>query len=118
MLDISQLSSAQPKMSQHLALQLVQMYAHDIENAAFLYRHRRDWILRLSSSPQFLDVQPEYLLALDSNRRVVGYNRRVQLGLQTELQPLLGTRFERLFDPPLPIWGAMYKRGHRTNAQY
>jgi transcriptional regulator of acetoin/glycerol metabolism len=105
-LDISKLSSAQPKASQHLALQLVQMYAHDIENAAFLYRHRRDWILRLSSAPQFLDVQPEYLLALDSNGRVVGHNRRAQLGLQTDpALPLLGTRFERLFDLPFADLG-------------
>jgi transcriptional regulator of acetoin/glycerol metabolism len=105
-LDISQLSSAQPKSSQHLALQLVQMYAHDIENAAFLYRHRRDWILRLSSAPQFLDVQPEYLLALDVQGRVVGHNRRAQLGLRADsAQPLLGTRFERLFDLPFADLG-------------
>lgn len=105
-LDISQLSSAQPKSSQHLALQLVQMYAHDIENAAFLYRHRRDWILRLSSAPQFLDVQPEYLLALDTQGRVVGHNRRAQLGLQTgPVQALLGTHFERLFDLPFADLG-------------
>ena len=105
-LDISQLSSDQPKSSQHLALQLVQMYAHDIENAAFLYRHRRDWILRLSSAPQFLDVQPEYLLALDAQGRVVGHNRRAQLGLQTDpMRPLLGTRFEGLFDLPFADLG-------------
>jgi transcriptional regulator of acetoin/glycerol metabolism len=105
-LDISQLSSAQPKSSQHLALQLVQMFAHDIENAAFLYRHRRDWILRLSSAPQFLDVQPDYMLALDVHGRVVGHNRRAQLDLKADaLQPLLGTRFERLFDLPLAELG-------------
>jgi sigma-54 dependent transcriptional regulator, acetoin dehydrogenase operon transcriptional activator AcoR len=96
-LDISQLSSQQPKESQHLALQLVKMYAHDIENAAFLYRHRQDWILRLSQAPQFLDVQPDYLLALDSHGRVVGHNRRAQLAL-AGAQPLRGRRFEELFD--------------------
>jgi sigma-54 dependent transcriptional regulator, acetoin dehydrogenase operon transcriptional activator AcoR len=80
-LDISQLSSQQPKESQHLALQLVKMTAHDIENAAFLHRHRHDWVLRLSQAPQFLDVRPEYLLALDANGRVVGHNRRAQLAL-------------------------------------
>jgi sigma-54 dependent transcriptional regulator, acetoin dehydrogenase operon transcriptional activator AcoR len=100
-LDISQLSSSQPKESQHLALQLVTMHAHDIENAAFLYRHRRDWVLRLSSAPQFLEVQPEYLLALDAGGRVVGHNRRAQLALQGAHQPqLLGQRFEDLFDLP------------------
>jgi len=100
-LDISQLSSSQPKESQHLALQLVTMHAHDIENAAFLYRHRRDWVLRLSSAPQFLEVQPEYLLALDASGRVVGHNRRAQLALQGSHRPqLLGQRFEAVFDLP------------------
>nr|WP_256861537.1 sigma-54-dependent Fis family transcriptional regulator [Hydrogenophaga sp. H7] len=98
-LDISQLSSNQPKESQHLALQLVKMYAHDIENAAFLHRHRHDWVLRLSHAPQFLDVQPDYLLALDANGRVVGHNRRAQLVLQKG-EPLLGMGFEQLFGLP------------------
>ncbi len=98
-LDISQLSSSQPKSSQHLALQLVKMTAHDIENAAFLYRHRHDWILRLSAAPQFLDVQPDYLLALDSHGRIVGHNRRGQLALE-QGEPLIGMGFERLFGLP------------------
>ena len=98
-LDISQLSSSQPKDSQHLALQLVKMYAHDIENAAFLHRHRHDWILRLSQAPQFLDVQPDYLLALDARGRVVGHNRRAQLAFAGS-RPLQGMSFEQLFDQP------------------
>jgi transcriptional regulator of acetoin/glycerol metabolism len=106
-LDISQLSSSQPKESQHLALQLVTMHAHDIENAAFLYRHRRDWVLRLSSAPQFLEVQPEYLLALDASGRVVGHNRRAQLALQrADKEPLLGQRFEEVFDLPFDRIGS------------
>jgi transcriptional regulator of acetoin/glycerol metabolism len=103
-LDISQLSSNQPKESQHLALQLVKMYAHDIENAAFLHRHRHDWVLRLSQAPQFLDVQPDYLLALDANGRVVGHNRRAQLALQNG-EPLLGMGFEQLFGLPFGQFG-------------
>jgi sigma-54 dependent transcriptional regulator, acetoin dehydrogenase operon transcriptional activator AcoR len=102
-LDISQLSSSQPKSSQHLALQLVKMTAHDIENAAFLHRHRHDWILRLSAAPQFLDVQPDYLLALDANGRVVGHNRRAQLALMgraLHAPPLVGRSFESLFELP------------------
>jgi transcriptional regulator of acetoin/glycerol metabolism len=99
-LDISQLSSTQPKASQQLALQLVKLCANDIENAAFLHRHRNDWILRLSVAPQFLDVQPDYLLALDMNGRVVGHNRRAQLALQDGRNTLLGTGFEALFDLP------------------
>ncbi|MCZ2105223.1 MAG: sigma-54-dependent Fis family transcriptional regulator [Comamonadaceae bacterium] len=105
-LDVSQLSSSQPKESQHLALQLVQMHAHAIENAAFLQRHQRDWVLRLSAAPQFLDVQPEFLLALDANGCVVGHNRRAQQVLGAALAQargvaLLGARFEQLFDQPL-----------------
>jgi sigma-54 dependent transcriptional regulator, acetoin dehydrogenase operon transcriptional activator AcoR len=102
-LDISQLSSSQPKSSQHLALQLVKMTAHDIENAAFLHRHRHDWILRLSAAPQFLDVQPDYLLALDASGRVVGHNRRAQLALMgraLHAPPLVGRSFESLFELP------------------
>ncbi len=106
-LDISQLSSSQPKESQHLALQLVTMHAHDIENAAFLHRHRRDWVLRLSSAPQFLEVQPEYLLALDASGRVVGHNRRAQLALQgAGHAPLLGQRFEEVFELPFARIGS------------
>lgn len=105
-LDISQLSSSQPKSSQHLALQLVKMTAHDIENAAFLHRHRHDWILRLSAAPQFLDVQPEYLLALDARGRVVGHNRRAAVAFAggraggRAAPSLLGQPFEALFELP------------------
>jgi len=98
-LDISALSSPQPKASQHLALQLVKVYAQHIESAAFLHRFRGDWILRLSAAPQFLDVNPEYLLAVDSGGRVLGHNRRAQQLLQADARmPLIGSRIERLFD--------------------
>lgn len=100
-LDVSQLSSSQPKASQHLALQLVSMYANDIESAAFLYRHRQDWILRLARAPQFLDVQPDYLIALDANGRVVGHSRKAQLELARHPGiALLGDRFDALFGIP------------------
>ncbi|ACB32362.1 GAF modulated sigma54 specific transcriptional regulator, Fis family [Leptothrix cholodnii SP-6] len=89
-LDISQLSSHQPKASQHLALQLVKVYAQHVENAAFLQRHRHDWVLRLSEAPQFLDVNPDYLLALDAAGRVIGHNRRAQLLFEPGLPGLSG----------------------------
>ena len=101
-LDVSQLSSSQPKSSQHLALQLVQRVANDIEDAAFLQRHRRDWVLRLSGAPQFLDVQPQYLLALDMAGRVVGHNQRAHRALGDACAGgLLGASFESLFGQPL-----------------
>jgi len=98
-LDISALSAPQPKGSQALALQLVKLYAQHIEDANFLRRFRGDWVLRLSSAPQFLDVSPEYLLALDSAGRVIGHNRRAQRALQAEAaRPLIGQAFEQLFE--------------------
>ena len=117
-LDISQLSSPLPKASQHLALQLVQVYAHHIENAAFLQRHRHDWVLRLSAAPQFLDVNPDYLLALDHDGRVCGHNRRAQTLLEPLLgggaaggvgrrSRLLGQPFERLFEASLADLGRL-----------
>ena len=98
-LDISALRSPQSKDSQHLALQMVTIYAQHIENASFLRQFRHDWLLRLSPSPQFLEVNPDYLLALDAAGRVIGYNRRAQLLLQDQLAgPLMGAAFERLFN--------------------
>ncbi len=99
-LDISQLTSSQPKSSQHLALQLVKVYAQHVENAQFLHRFRHDWVLRLSPAPQFLDVNPDYLVALDAGGRLIGHNRRAQLLLQglpaLQGRPLLGQ--------PLTAW--------------
>jgi len=97
-LDISALSSPQPKQSQHLALQLVKMVAHQIENAHFLHRYRREWILRLSTAPQFLDVNPEYLLAVDAGGRIIGHNRRAELLFQFHGRPLTGCMFDSLFN--------------------
>ncbi|MFM1992121.1 MAG: Acetoin catabolism regulatory protein [Pseudomonadota bacterium] len=96
-LDISQLSSAEPKSSQALALHVVESFARRIEDAAFLNRHRANWILRLSAAPQFLEVGPQYLLALDAGGRVVGHNRGAQrhLGAGTAL---VGRRFDELFE--------------------
>jgi transcriptional regulator with PAS, ATPase and Fis domain len=96
-LDISALTSPQPKASQHLALQLVKMAAQRVEDAGFLRRFGQEWVLRLSSAPQFLEVSPEYLLALDASGHVAGYNRRAQLLLETPgAPPLLGRHIEQL----------------------
>ena len=104
-LDISALSSPKPKESQALALQLVKLFTRQIEDAAFLHRHRRNWVLRLASAPQFLDVNPEFLLALDSTGCVVGHNRGAQTGMTTadgqgvlgrHISDLLEIRFEDL----------------------
>lgn len=107
-LDISALTSPTPKSSQNLALQLVQVYAHHIEHAHFVRVHRHDWILRLAGAPAFVDVNPDYLLALDSAGCIVGHNRRAQELLEQELglphagpqerSQVLGRPFATLFD--------------------
>ncbi len=98
-LDISALSSPKPKDSQALALQLVKLFARQIEDAAFLQRHRRQWVLRLASAPQFLDVNPAMLVALDAGGTVVGHNRGAQLGLRTPGgRRLIGRRIAELLD--------------------
>lgn len=84
-LDISALSSPTGKESQHLALQMVKMYAAHVENASFLQRFRSHWVLRLSTAPEFLDVNPEYLLALDDSGCIAGHNRQAQLLLEQTL---------------------------------
>lgn len=105
-LDISRLTSPQPKESQHLALQLVKMYAHHVENASFLHSFRRDWVLRLSAVPQFLEVNPEYLLAIDAGGCVIGHNRRAQLLLEAQWKKsVIGLPFERLFNSSINDFG-------------
>ena len=105
-LDISRLTSPQPKESQHLALQLVKMYAHHVENASFLHGFRRDWVVRLSAAPQFLEVNPEYLLAIDAGGCVIGHNRRAQILLESQWKkPVIGVPFERLFNASIADFG-------------
>jgi len=111
-LDISALRSPHSKESQHLALQMVKIHAQQVENASFLRQFRRDCVLRLSASPQFLEVNPDYLLALDAAGRVIGHNRPAQRLLQPRLGgPLLGAAFERLFDARLDALGRFMRAG-------
>lgn len=81
-LDISALSSPTGKDSQHLALQMVKMYAGHVENASFLQRFRSHWVMRLSKAPEFLDVNPDYLIALDDAGCILGHNHQAQLMLE------------------------------------
>ena len=73
-LDISAMRSPEPKLSQHLALQLVTSYAQKIENANLLNAFRNQWIFQLSRSQEFVDVDPEYWMAIDAGGRILGYN--------------------------------------------
>ncbi|WP_323718522.1 sigma-54-dependent Fis family transcriptional regulator [Paracoccus aminovorans] len=74
-LDISLLRSPTPKRSQNLAMSLVTNAARRVEMANLMAESRRDWVLRLSDSPEFLDVDPEAAVRLDGSGRVLGYTR-------------------------------------------
>lgn len=74
-LDISLLRSPSPKRSQNLAMSLVTNAARRVEMANLMAEGRRDWVLRLSDSPEFLDVDPEAAVRLDGSGRVLGYTR-------------------------------------------
>ena len=105
-LDISALTSPSSKDSQHLALQMVKMYAAHIENASFLQRFSQHWVLRLSRAPQFLDVSPEYLLALDDEGRIAGHNRAAQLLFDHGSDvTLVGTALTEVINLPLQNLG-------------
>ncbi len=98
-LDISALTSPQAKSSQHLALQLVKVYAQRVENANFLRCFRHDWVLKLHPSPEFVEISPDHLVALDAAGRIVGHNRAAQLLLQAEHGGVvLGLAFGQLFN--------------------
>lgn len=84
-LDISALRSPEPKASQFLALQLVKSFAHKIENANLLNRFRHEWIIKLSGSAEFADVDPDYVIAVDGSGRIIGFNNRARQLLAREL---------------------------------
>ncbi|SFE03635.1 sigma-54-dependent Fis family transcriptional regulator [Roseivivax sediminis] len=74
-LDISLLRSPSPKSSQNLAMNLVTASARRVEMANLMAMTRREWVLRFSISPEFLEVDPDAAVALDGSGRIVGMTR-------------------------------------------
>ncbi|CAO3354420.1 sigma-54-dependent Fis family transcriptional regulator [Azospirillum melinis] len=97
-LDISALHSPEPKISQYLALQMVRAYVHKIETANLYNNFRRDWVLKLSASQEFAEVDPDFVLALDAGGRVVGFNHKAHDLLAEDGASPLGRSFAELFD--------------------
>lgn len=127
-LDISALSSPQAKSSQLLALQLARLAAQQIESAWLVYRHRDDWILKLSPSPSS-GLNPDFLIAIDAAGRLSGSNQRARRMLEQELMlcpasssgggMLLGRPMEQLFTvsiDSLPQWLASASGHQKTLA--
>ncbi|MDN5568480.1 MAG: sigma-54-dependent Fis family transcriptional regulator [Paracoccus sp. (in: a-proteobacteria)] len=94
-LDLSLLRSPRPKASQNLAMNLVRTSARRVEMANLMAMTRRDWVLRLSSSPEFLEVDPEAAIALDSSGRIIGLTHAAQAAFGGGI-PLLGQRLDQV----------------------
>ena len=97
-LDISLLRSPQPKISQSLALNLVTNSARRIEMANLMAMNRGDWVLRFSTSPEFLDVDPEAAVALDGSGRIIGMTHGAETVLARNGAAVLGERIDQLFE--------------------
>lgn len=96
-LDISLLRSPGPKPSQNLAMSLVRASARRVEMANLMATTRRDWVLRFSTSPDFLEVDPDAAVALDGSGCIVGLTRGASEALGPD-SPLLGERVDTVFD--------------------
>lgn len=104
-LDISQLRSPKAKSSQRLALHLAQATARRIEMANLVARTRDEWVLRLSQSPEFLDIDPDAAISLDGSGRITGathggfaaLSRSVGLDIAATA-PLIGQPISQFFD--------------------
>lgn len=95
-LDVSLLRSPSPKASQNLAMSLVSASARRVEMANLMAMTRRDWVLRVSASPEFLEVDPDAAVALDGSGNIIGTTR----GALRALLPGGGANW----------WGATSKR--------
>ncbi|ABV95866.1 acetoin catabolism regulatory protein (plasmid) [Dinoroseobacter shibae DFL 12 = DSM 16493] len=98
-LDISLLRSPTPKSSQNLAMSLVKASARRVEMANLMATARQDWVLRFSTSPEFLEVDPEAAVSLDGAGRITGLTHAAQAALgATDPGALLGTRIDALME--------------------
>ena len=98
-LDISLLRSPSPKSSQNLAMGLVTNSARRVEMANLMAMTRRDWVLRVSTSPEFLEVDPEAAVALDGSGRIVGMTSGARRALNPDgAGNLIGARIDELME--------------------
>ncbi len=77
-LDASALYSPDDRKSQYLVLQFVTLAAATIENAHFLNHFKNAWVLQISRSQEFLQVETDDLVAFDGAGKILGLNRRAR----------------------------------------
>ncbi|NVK32196.1 MAG: sigma-54-dependent Fis family transcriptional regulator [Gammaproteobacteria bacterium] len=122
-LDISLLRSPSPKVSQNLALHLVQGATRRIEHAGLINDMRSEWVLCLSRSPAMVDVDPEASLALDGAGRIIGMTHSAARILSEQTgdtwrrpQMLLGKKLQQFFFATvddLPHWTRIFPAQQR-----
>lgn len=94
-LDISLLRSPSPKSSQNLAMGLVGASARRVEMANLMVMSRRDWVLRVSTNPEFIEVDPEAAVTLDGSGRILGMTTSARRAFDPGVeQNLIGTRID------------------------
>jgi sigma-54 dependent transcriptional regulator, acetoin dehydrogenase operon transcriptional activator AcoR len=77
-LDASAVQSPDNRESQRIVNQLVRQSATLIEDGYFLHRTSSCWILFGHQSRNYVEAQPELLIAFDENGNVVAANRRAR----------------------------------------
>ncbi|MHA7851300.1 sigma-54-dependent Fis family transcriptional regulator [Roseovarius sp.] len=97
-LDISLLRSPSPKSSQNLALSLVTASARRVEMANLMASSRRDWVLRFSTSPEFLDVDPEAAVSLNGSGRIIGMTKGAEQLCPDHSASLIGRHIDDLLE--------------------
>lgn len=101
-LDVSLLRSPRPKSTQNLAMNLVTDAVRRIELANLMAMTRREWVLRFSTSPKFLEVDPDAAVALDGSGRIIGMTHGASKVLaQGNAAGLIGKRIETIVDMSL-----------------
>jgi transcriptional regulator of acetoin/glycerol metabolism len=96
-LDASALYSPDDKRSQSLVFRLVVNHALAIENAYFVESFGSHWLLQLSKSRDFVDVQIEYLIAFDPLGFIAAANRKARAELVRH-GGAADANIERIFD--------------------
>jgi transcriptional regulator of acetoin/glycerol metabolism len=110
-LDASALTSPEDKRSQHLVLQMVRSTARMIESANFLREYERQWVLRVNTRREFLEVSTEGLLAIDGGGHIIAANRRFLQDMGCSAQSLAGRHVEDVFGIRLDDIAARAVRG-------
>lgn len=119
-LDVSALTPPSAKQSQYWVLQLVRHFAALVEAAALIQAHRCDWIVRLGYAAEFLNVAPEFLVAVNDAGQISGANHAfyqwaaAHLSMPSENLP--GSPFDQLADQSLT---ALYSNsGERATVMF